>query len=254
MSRRTHKRPSKKGAIYYALAIIHYLTHQTHQCLVQDVLNAFKEKGTLSLDPPTLLADEALLESAIALLVQIKAIDADQDEYAPPIFELLSDLDEVIKKLSDADAKIAQRYAKANNRRYDWLHTALFNLKHDIQADEPQIQPSDSTQTATSDREWEPLPLERESKQAVEAIEKTEAALREIESNNGYAATQSEERNAIVESIKGTLSAIRRGFPSRDAIVAGLVAPLRYIAKKFADASMGDAAKAAVSAILKWLF
>lgn len=101
--------------------------------------------------------------------------------------------------------------------------------------------------------DWEPLPIERESKDAKDAIEKSEIALSEIEQSNGYAATSPDERNGVVETIKGTLSAIKNGFPSREAIASGLLAPLRFIAKKFGDASMGEAAKMAVLAIIKWL-
>lgn len=103
------------------------------------------------------------------------------------------------------------------------------------------------------DDEWEPLPLDRESSEAKTAIEKSEIALKEIENSNGYAASAPEERNGIVETIKGTLAAIKTGFPSRQAIVAGLIAPFKFIAKKFGEASMGELATQAVAALVKWL-
>jgi hypothetical protein len=46
---------------------------------------------------------------------------------------------------------------------------------------------------------------------------------------------------------------LKAGFPSRQAIIAGLVAPFRYIAKKFGEATVGEAAKIAAAAIVKWL-
>jgi hypothetical protein len=51
------------------------------------------------------------------------------------------------------------------------------------------------------------LPIERDSPQARAAIEFSEAALKEIEQSNGYASTEPDERNGIVETIKGTLNA-----------------------------------------------
>lgn len=111
----------------------------------------------------------------------------------------------------------------------------------------------DTITDAIDGPDWEPLPIERESQDAKDAIEKSEIALSEIEQSNGYAATSPDERNGIVQVIRGTLSAIKSGFPSREAIISGLLAPLRFIAKKFAEASMGEAAKIAVLAIIKWL-
>jgi hypothetical protein len=78
--------------------------------------------------------------------------------------------------------------------------------------------------------------------------------LKEIEENNGYAVTEPNERNSIVETIRGTLAALKTGFSSQTAVIAGLQAPLRFIAKKFGEASMGETAKIAVAALVKWLF
>lgn len=118
-------------------------------------------------------------------------------------------------------------------------------------AQEPRSQPlPDNDQPAD---EWEPLPIDREHPDVKDAIAKSEAALEQIEQNNGYAATKPDERNGIVEAIKGTLAAIKNGYPSRQVIITGLLAPLKFIAKTFSGAFTGEAAKAAVAAIMRWL-
>lgn len=100
---------------------------------------------------------------------------------------------------------------------------------------------------------WEPLPIDRSTAEYEAAVDSAQAALSEIESNNGYAASEPDERNGIVESIRGVLKTIQDGIPTKNQIVSGLLAPLKYVAKKFADASMGETAKHAVVAIIKWL-
>jgi hypothetical protein len=101
--------------------------------------------------------------------------------------------------------------------------------------------------------EWEPLPLDRSSAAYAEAIEASEAALKEIEVSNGYASSEPDERNAIVSTIKGTLEAIKTGFPSKRAIVHGILKPIEYVAKKFPDAAIGTVARIAVTKLLAWL-
>ena len=119
------------------------------------------------------------------------------------------------------------------------------------------LEPDDGQQEKRSDIEpedrWQPLPLERSGSKYENAVASTEAALKEIEGNNGYAESAPEERDRIVWSISEGLKHIKEGFPSRDQVISMLLKPLRYIAEKFSAASMGEAAKAAVKALLSWL-
>ena len=100
---------------------------------------------------------------------------------------------------------------------------------------------------------WEPLPLERGGPKYEHALETVEAALSEISGNNGYAKDSPEERGRIVWSISEGLKHLKDGFPGRDQIFSMLIKPLKFISEKFAVAAMGEAAKAAVKALLNWL-
>jgi len=111
---------------------------------------------------------------------------------------------------------------------------------------------SEAKEEKKTDEGWEPLALERDSSDFREMIESSEKALKEIEQNNGYAQSTPEERNGIVLSIRGALSAITDGSPSENTIYYSLLAPLKFIAKKFADASMGKLASIAVVAISRY--
>lgn len=101
--------------------------------------------------------------------------------------------------------------------------------------------------------EWEPLPIDRRSPEYVSAVSALEGAFEIISGDNGYAATQPEERSQIVWSLKEGFRAIKEHMPSRAQVIALVVQPLRYMSKKFADTAMGLAAKGAVAKIIEWL-
>jgi len=106
---------------------------------------------------------------------------------------------------------------------------------------------------AEQNNNWSPLPLEKSGSSYSDAIEASENALAEISGSNGYAESEPEERDLIVSSVKSTLKNINEGNTTKDQVIAGLVKPLKYVSEKFANASMGEAAKAAVKALLSWL-
>ena len=97
------------------------------------------------------------------------------------------------------------------------------------------------------------MPLERSGELFEQAVDSTEKALAEIKGNNGYAGSEPEERERIVWSLSEAVRQMREGMPSRDQILVMAVKPLKYIAEKFAGASMGEVAKAAIKAIWAWL-
>lgn len=98
---------------------------------------------------------------------------------------------------------------------------------------------------------WEPIPLSADNPIVADALAASEIALSTIEENNGYADSEPEDRNSVIASIRGTIESIRAGLPSRASVYSGLLAPLKYISKKFADSAMGVAAKTAVEAVIK---
>jgi hypothetical protein len=60
----------------------------------------------------------------------------------------------------------------------------------------------DKNDGSTTDNEWEPLPIDRETPEYEEAVEATEEAAQVVEQDNGYPANEPEERNQIVDSLK----------------------------------------------------
>lgn len=150
-----------------------------------------------------------------------------------------------------AFSKQFQSVKKATDEKYSewWYRDTLKNSLDGITIAEDET--FDYKIEANDD--WLPLPIERETEEFQAAVDASKKTIETIEGDNGYAANEPEERNGIVETLKGTLKAIKEGAPSKEAIVSGLLKPFNYIAKKFTDAIMGASAKEAVAAIVKWL-
>jgi len=110
----------------------------------------------------------------------------------------------------------------------------------------------------TSSVDWEPLPVERDDPQLKQAIVALDAAITEIESDNGYSATEPDERNAVVSSLKTASEALKTQsqiyyFQFRSLIWE----PLVKAGKRFGNAATGlsiQAAKEALKEVFKdWI-
>jgi hypothetical protein len=196
--------------------------------------------------------DEALIplcEIALLELRRCDLIEVIEDQFAD-LFVLAGNGISQKITLQPNLAQIHRKYVKGG---YRWLANAVRGISIRIQPPAAQAylleanggEPAQPVTNARSD-DWEPLPIDRTSVEYKEAVEASEAALREIETSNGYAASAPEERNSIVETIKGNIAALKFGFPSRRSILEGLLRPFQFISKKFAEASIGEAAKIAV--------
>lgn len=217
----------------------------------------------------------ASVHSALFLLVTRILIDHSlleviSGEFSPPYIRKTPDFGEA-SSLPELK-KTAERYKALGPSGDAWLRSAFQNIAGKFQADEVWdyvknwldeankdasavgVSEPDSQDDADSGyEEWEPLKIERDSTAYKDAVDASEAAVREIETSNGYAASEPEERNAVVASTKGTLEAIKTGLPSKQSIRHGLLAPLRFISKKFAETTIGEIAKIAVVKLMAWL-
>ncbi|WP_151115391.1 hypothetical protein [Hypericibacter adhaerens] len=101
---------------------------------------------------------------------------------------------------------------------------------------------------------WQPLKIDRQQPEYQEVVNSVEAALEAIRGDNGYATSQADEREQIVTAIQTGLDRIKHAFPTRAEIKALLLDPLKFVARKFAEMTIGELAKVAATAIIKWLF
>lgn len=112
--------------------------------------------------------------------------------------------------------------------------------------------PEDETESTTRSgaASWEPLPIDRSSAEFQKVVSETEIAIQRIEADNGYATSAPQERDGIVATMKGTLSALKAGWVSKEIIVFGLIRPLKFIVDKFAGAGLAEAGKRALEFLL----
>jgi len=236
---------------YYAAAILHLIesfAHDKAHFSEVEIDDWMYEDIDFSIEEPVYkryLPDKKLISSALILLENLECIFKVVDRYGPDVFQILdrASLDLI------ADNDVHSVYFKVDNFGEPWLRAALTSLHSENRGENSNNLLS---QENTEDN-WQPLPIDREDQLYLKAIEAVEDALKVIEGDNGYAATESEERTAILEPAKATLTAIKDGTPSKEQIESNLVKPFKYLMKKFGDSLIGAAAKKIVGVIVTWL-
>ncbi len=100
---------------------------------------------------------------------------------------------------------------------------------------------------------WEPLKIDRAAPEYERAVEAIDDAIEKIEGDNGYAATQPDERNNVVWSLKEGITAIKEMAPSLAQIRALIMAPLNSAIRTLKESGPGLAAMLAREALKEWL-
>lgn len=188
---------------------------------------------------------------ALQTLIDQDFVELLRDPYAESIFVVKSSINlrNYVQSL-----EVYDRFNRLDDDRKSWLHTAYKNIgKIEVVDQEKVAEVEESEAIDFSETEWEPLPIDRSSPEYEKAIEAWEEGLEKIEGDNGFAATEPETRNGIVETLRGGLKTVKEGSPSRAFIISGPIAAFKYVIKKFGDAVASLSAKEAVKAILAWL-
>ncbi|OBQ74636.1 hypothetical protein [Mesorhizobium erdmanii] len=219
---------------------------------ISRILNHYSIRTIL--DSRTLLSNDLMLKGALRALSEGGFVEVWEDDIAETIIYI-----ENPQSLFDSMVENTpfQRLYMLGDNGHSWLASALVKINNRASSylENQEAELIVDAETASSDRhEWQPLPVDLADPNLEEAISLSEEAIAVIEASNGYADSEPGERNSIVESMKGSLQSLKSGMPSRKAILEGLYAPMKFIAKKFTDAAMGKAATAAVAALAKWLF
>lgn len=190
----------------------------------------------------------ALVEEAVEWLERQKLGKIWRDKYGPDMFKLEADVS-LSSAASSTSSQVLERVMQLGTR---WLEKALqrLNQKSGEMSSLPDELPFEA---AAVDDSWEPLPLDREAKEYEEVVSSVKEAIAEVGKNNGYANDHPEERNAVLELMKGTLNAIKLGMPTMASIKAGLIAPLKRVAKVFSKTAIEQLAKRAIDALFLWL-
>lgn len=100
---------------------------------------------------------------------------------------------------------------------------------------------------------WIPLPIDREETSYAETVQELETAIEAIRGDNGYAAKEPAERNAILETLDAGLAWLKEKLPTRSQIMSLLIKPLSWVAARFPESVMGEASKRAAQKLLDYL-
>lgn len=211
---------------------------------VKDVRSLFQESivpdGKLLPILVTLLKNKKLWFAAIHELNKSKYFEYWEEKFGDDLFHI-SDYGKFHMHFSLTKNSPYLRAINLEDTGADWLKGCLKNVNSSF-IKEGAFTPFNSLNELENDT-WQPLPIEREDPLFQTGFKALEEALKTIEADNGYAATEPEERNAILASAKGTVEALKDGNPSKETVSATLITPFKYLAKKFGDGIIGAAAK-----------
>jgi hypothetical protein len=104
------------------------------------------------------------------------------------------------------------------------------------------------------ERDWQPIPLDRQDEALQAAIISLDKTIKEIEQSNGYASEHAEERNFSIDNLRMLSQKLKGASTTSIAYVRthGLTV-LKRIQDRFVDTAIGEGAKETTKAILHWL-
>ncbi len=124
-----------------------------------------------------------------------------------------------------------------------------YEFLESLVADLPDREPNESPNGDVGD-EWEPIPVDLSNDLQKKAVEDLETAASSIEADNGYAATQPAERNAVVRALRAGIATLREEAEIQIIYFKAFIwEPLEKAGKKFGESIVGLAIQAAKESI-----
>lgn len=195
----------------------------------------------------SVLKSETLMKQAVETLIAAGILVETKDPFGPTLYRRLKEPYQKFKEVRINDqSSLFFRYRMAPNSG-EWLATALANLS--VTYDRLGLT---DEEVQADDREWEPLPLDRDSetvKQATAAVDKT---IIDVEQNNGYGIQHPEERDWVLSNLKMVSERLHKAAT----ITVGYIRAhglnvLTRLQERFTDAAIGEIAKQASHLLVK---
>jgi hypothetical protein len=201
----------------------------------------------------------ALREEAVRLMRKHGAILVIEDPFGPTIWQKTETLEELSDQLESSPASVFFR-ARASGDPKSWLYAALQKLN--LTADELRLTSADFAAGAVADftartynktqvepvDEWAPITIDQANPAVAEATKQLNAATEAIEHDNGYSATHPQERDAVVQDLKGGLEKLKSGVVSLGWLRRTAIA-LRTASFRFANTLKGQTIDGAMQAL-----
>lgn len=161
---------------YYSTAIIAGLLARQSPATQDELSSSYG--GQLSLPK--------LFEISTSWLKQHGIIDTIYDPFWPPIIVLTPEFNEIVQKLREDTTFPLHKYLLLSSgyQRDNWLNFTLRQLNDTYSS--LNITPEDLNEPP--DKEWEPIPLERDNPQLINVIKTVDDVVEKVRSDNGYTA------------------------------------------------------------------
>jgi hypothetical protein len=198
------------------------------------------------------LGSDILFDVAIRTLSRLGVIEIQTDTFAPTLYRAGEKFDDWWHSNAAAEQfpLIGRLQSLFPDDRAGFLRDALHAVNQ--AAWQISAKPEDF-ETGPPD-EWEPIPIDRQNPAFQEVQRTLEIAVREVESNNGYASSAPEERNYVVVQLTRLREALKTEAQVQWMVIKTFgIDPLAIVAKRFGKAAVGMAALAASQALQEWL-
>lgn len=241
------------ATMYYAVAIRGYYENVAYDSVA--TLSSFKqaysfqdESGSPELE--TFIGNDVLLDNAIEWMLDHDLIGIVGDEFAPPLYLQTARADGKWEELEKAQNNPYYRYRLTPHKeRQSWLSAALSKVNseyHRLGMTADDFKKPDS--------EWEPLPLDRSDERLTTAIKAIDETIEAVRSDNGYSATQPQEKTYVLEG----LSALSKTLKQAETVSLGYIKtyglePLSRLINRFGPAAVGATAALARDSVYSWL-
>jgi hypothetical protein len=234
---------------YYATAILAYLYRMTRPVSREELSKEYSIPGNME-DPDGwfYFTKNRIFEAAVEILLEHEIINIIRNPFGPPIISPRRDFYTKVEVIAKDRSFPFYKYRLTDGGEI-WLREALQSL--DRTYSDLQISATDFD---APDREWEPLPLERDDPLLQKTIDAVDETIEKVRADNGYAAHLAEEREYVLDG----LSAFSKRLKEAASISVGYirkyaVGPLGTLLTRFKDNALGLAASVAREALKEWL-
>ena len=237
---------------YYALAIAAYFRSE-HETAAEDLVRSFYAlPGQLRQfegeEPESYLSNEILFQKAIEILIERGFLTEIADDFGPTIYQKAEKFDDAWEKAEQDNSLPFAKY-KLLRRGTNWLHSALSNIN--LQYAELRLSESDFESPS---HEWEPLPLDRTDANLQAVTSQLDETIRQVQADNGYAATSPGERDMVVDSLSSAAERLKKdstiswGYLRKNAFE-----PLKTVLRRFKEAALGAVVTTMVATFRTWI-
>jgi hypothetical protein len=232
---------------YYALAIALAFANKGDELTRQSIMNEYIVHDEDGDQTYSLVDDFTIWTQAMGWLTDHDMIIAFTDPFGPPVFNKGGTFDSQWNDLCKNERPFQNAHRSGDPVR--WTYEALSAVY--LEYIRLGIQPSDFE---NPEREWTPIPLDRNDEALQTAIVSLDKTITEVEQSNGYASEHTEERNFVLDNLRMLSQRLKSaGAISVSYVRAHGLNVLKRLQDRFIDTSIGEGATEARNAIVHWL-